>query len=532
MVSSKTEDQGQFIMIDGESLTMEDVIKVAREGWKITLAPSVYSRVKKARTVVEQIISEKKVVYGINTGFGELSKTVISSNELDRLQLNLVRSHSAGFGDPLPEEIVRAMMLLRINCLARGHSGVRPETLNLLVEALNKNFIPFIPEKGSLGASGDLAPLAHMALALIGEGYVIRDGKKYPSGKALQEIGLNALTLQPKEGLALINGTQAMAALGILALKDVENLIYHAEIALSMTLEALNGIINAFSPKVFQVRRHLGSMESAKTIRLLLSGSKRIRTITSEQDAYTLRCSPQVHGAIRDAWRHVHSVLEIEINSVTDNPLIFPASSEQEEDETISAGNFHGEPVALALDYLALGIAELGNISERRIERLVNPHLSGLAPFLIKNSGLNSGFMIAHYTAAALTSQNRQLAIPASVDNIPVSANKEDHVSMGMNSALRLRTMIGNLRAVVGIELAAAAQALDLQEVDPTTLASATRRVYQVIRKEIPFIEEDVVMHDIIEKMSKLLERGSLLRVVHDHVIPIKIKRGKGKSFV
>ncbi len=507
------------ITIDGNSLTIDDVIKVARQGYKINLASSVKGRVLKSRKVVESIVSEKKIVYGINTGFGELSKQVISPQDLERLQLNLVRSHSAGTGDPLPADVVKAMMLLRINCLAKGHSGVRLETLEMLVEALNRNIIPYIPKKGSLGASGDLAPLSHMTLALIGEGHVLRDGKKYPSKQALEEAGLTPLHLHSKEGLALINGTQSMTSLGILALKDVENLIYHAEIALAMTLEALRGIINAFSAKIFQVRRHPGAMECAKTIRQLLAGSKRIRSITSEQDAYTLRCAPQVHGAIRDVWRHVRSVLEVEINSVTDNPLIFPSSSDIESDETISGGNFHGEPIALALDYLALGIAELGNIVERRIERLVNPHLSGLAPFLIKNSGLNSGYMIVHYTAAALTSQNRQLAIPSTVDNIPVSAGKEDHVSMGMNSALRLGEMITNLQNIIGMELIAAAQAIDLQDVDILDLSPHSRRIYQIIRKSIPYIEEDVAMHPIIEEISNLVSRAELIKTVKDQVV-------------
>ncbi|MCL5040651.1 MAG: histidine ammonia-lyase [Firmicutes bacterium] len=552
------------ITLTGEGLSLSEVVAVARHGAEVTLSESARGRVEKAARMVDQLLAESRVVYGITTGFGKFSDTVISPQEVAELQRNLILSHAVGVGRPLPVEAVRGIMLLRANALAKGHSGVRLPTLELLIEMINRRLHPVIPEKGSLGASGDLAPLAHMALVLIGEGEVWREDTRIPSlgemgsGKgrddleqdedgagptpverelpspfsgaagresvawrgipragwvlpgreALSMAGLSPVVLSAKEGLALINGTQVMTAIGALALFDAQNLLRAADIVASLTLQALRGISAAFDPKIQMVRPHPGSTLVAANLRQLLEGSQ-LTTDPGEirvQDAYTLRCLPQVHGASRDAVSHVAQVLEREINAATDNPLIFA-----EEAEVISGGNFHGQPVALAMDYLGIALAELGNIAERRIERLVNPQLSGLPAFLTPRGGLNSGMMLLQYTAAALVSENKILASPASVDSIPSSANQEDHVSMGTIAARKAREILDNVTRILAIEYLAACQAVDF--LGAHRLSPLGRRAHELLRRDIPTLEEDRFLAPDIEKAVALLQGGLLSKV-------------------
>lgn len=524
------------VILTGEDLTIADVVKVARQGTRVLLAEEARERVERAAQMVERLWREGKVVYGITTGFGKFSDVVISVGEVEQLQRNLILSHASGVGRPLPVEVVRAVMLLRANALAKGHSGVKPATLDLLLEMINRGVHPVIPEKGSLGASGDLAPLAHMALVLIGEGEAWWDegmasqpkvapaearggnlargpswpfstshwrepgGRKLPGREALARAGLSPVTLSAKEGLALINGTQVMTAIGVLALADALNLLQAADIIASLTLQALRGIPAAFDPKITRVRPHPGGAEVAARLRQLLRGSQ-LTTEPGErrvQDAYTLRCLPQVHGASRDAVTHVAEVLQREINAATDNPLLFP-----EEGEVISGGNFHGQPVALAMDYLGIALSELGNIAERRIERLVNPQLSGLPAFLSPRGGLNSGMMLLQYTAAALVSENKILASPASVDSIPSSANQEDHVSMGTIAARKAREIAENVLHILAIEYLAACQAIDF--LGPERLSPAGEKAYRLLRQYVPRLEEDRYLAPDIEKAATLI---------------------------
>ncbi|MGE5541657.1 MAG: histidine ammonia-lyase, partial [Bacillota bacterium] len=472
------------IVVDGRSMSVRDVVSVARESKQAGLSPAAAERVRASRDVVERALSSGRTVYGVTTGFGKLSEVTIDTSQVEALQRNLILSHCAGVGDPLDIECVRAVMLLRANALAHGLSGVRLSTLDTLLRMLNAGVHPVIPEKGSLGASGDLAPLAHMCSVMIGEGEAFYRGRRLKGGEAMKEAGIEPVVLKAKEGLALINGTQVMSAIGCLAAHDAAVLATTADVAASLTLEALRGIPDAFGEGVIEARPHAGARESAANVRRLVAGSM----LTSRpgevrvQDAYALRCIPQVHGACRDAIRHAAAALEIEINSATDNPLIFS-------DSIVSGGNFHGEPVALPLDYLGIGLSELANISERRIERLVNPALSGLPAFLAVNGGLNSGFMLMQYTAAALVSENKILASPASVDSIPSSANQEDHVSMGTIAARKAREIAWNTSSVIAMELLTAAQAVDFR--DPDMLGDGTRAAYDLVRSLVSRIEVD-----------------------------------------
>ncbi|MEG1710200.1 MAG: histidine ammonia-lyase [Clostridia bacterium] len=483
-------------------LTIDDVVSVARFGAKVRLSPDCNERIIKARSLVDLIVKNGKAVYGINTGFGKFSDVAISPEDTATLQLNLIKSHACGVGDIMPMEIVRALMLLRLNALSMGFSGVSTETLNTLLNMLNKNVIPYIPCKGSLGASGDLAPLAHMALSMVGEGNSYYHGKLLDGKEALIKANIKPAVLSAKEGLALINGTQAMNAYSVLNVYDAKKLFDNADMTLALTMEALEGIISAYDERIHTIRRQNGQIEVAAHIRSLLTGSANITKQGEKrvQDAYTLRCAPQVHGACKDAIAYVEDIVSKEINAVTDNPLLFTETF-----EAISGGNFHGEYLSMAMDFLGIALSEIANISERRIERMVNPQLSnGLAPFLVKEGGLNSGFMIPQYVAAALVSENKVLAHPAVVDSITSSANQEDHVSMGMTAARKAREILTNTQRVIGIELLTACQAIDIRE-SAEKLAPSTKEMYLKVRETVPFVEKDTYLKPLIDQCYEII---------------------------
>lgn len=462
-------------MLTGADLSVADLEAVARRGSRVALDAAARGRMQEARDVVETLVAQGEVVYGVTTGFGDLATTFIPPADAERLQENLLVSHAAGVGAPFPREVVRAMLLLRANTLALGHSGCRPLLVDRICEFLDLGIHPVVPEQGSVGASGDLAPLAHLALPLIGRGQVEMGGQVMPSLVALRECGLEPLVLQAKEGLALLNGTQLMSALGALLLADADRLMRTASVAAAMSVEALLGTEVAYAAPYQLARPHPGQVMVAAELRHLLRGSGLQRahhgSAHKVQDPYSLRCVPQVHGAVRDALDHLRSVLDVELNSATDNPLVFPSGGEVPTDAlatggglVISGGNFHGEPIALALDFAKLALSELGSISERRTALLVDPRLNGGLPaFLAPEPGLNSGLMILQYTAAALASENKVLAHPSSADSIPTSANQEDHVSMGASAARHARTVLGHVQQILAIELLCAAQALDLR---------------------------------------------------------------------
>ncbi|MGC7871141.1 histidine ammonia-lyase [Desulfosporosinus sp. SYSU MS00001] len=500
------------VALDGESLTLEQVIAVARHGAKAHLTLNAKNKVLKSREFVEQLIKDNKSVYGITTGFGMFSNVVISTDDAKKLQRNLIMSHSTGVGEPLPSEVVRAILLLRANALAKGYSGIRPETLETLLEVLNAGIIPVIPEKGSLGASGDLAPLSHMVLVLLGEGEAFYQGQQMKGSEALALAGIKPVALEGKEGLALINGTQIMTAIAALAVWDAELLCKSANITAALSMEALEGILDAFDPKIHAVRPHHGQMEVAEKIRQLTFGSSYVagEPRPRVQDAYALRCIAQVHGPSKDALEYVKKVVETEINSATDNPLIFP-----EQGEVFSGGNFHGQPIALAMDFLGIAVAEMANIAERRLERLVNPNLSGLPAFLTPDGGLNSGFMIVQYAAASLVSENKILAHPASVDSIPSSANQEDHVSMGTIAARKARSIIENTANVLAMELLAACQGIDLRErAGERQLGKGTIGAYKLVRSHINKLQEDRIMYPDVQRAKELVTSGKLVSSV------------------
>ena len=488
-----------MVEIDGASLTLEQTAEVA-DGAEVNLARGARARVETARRFVEDLVTRGEVVYGINTGFGALADVTIPAEKLRELQVNLVRSHSCGVGEPLPERVVRAMMLQRANVLAKGYSGCRVVVIETLLRMLNSRVHPLIPSRGSVGASGDLAPLAHLALVTIGEGEAVHNGKRMNGSDALKTAGIEPLALEAKEGLALLNGTQAMTAVGGLALLDAERLADAADVTGAMSLEALRGTPVAFDHKIHAVRPHPGQIKSARRLLELIEGSE-IRESHRDhlvdprvQDAYAIRCMPQVHGAVRDSLAHARRILEIEINSATDNPLIFAEAG-----EVLSGGNFHGEPIALTLDYAAIAIADLGTISERRVERLVNPDLSGLPAFLTPQPGMNSGLMIAQVVAASLIAENSVLAHPASVTNLPTSGNKEDHVSMGMTSALKFAQVVRNVEMIIAIELMCAAQGLDFLK--PLRPGPRLAEAYLRVRKLVPSLERDTPLSGYIESL-------------------------------
>jgi histidine ammonia-lyase len=505
------------LKIDGNSLTLSDVWDVCRNFRRVQISEKADERVAKSRKFVETVLKENRVVYGITTGVGDLVKTVISPQESETLQKNLLRSHAVGVGNPLPEDVVRGMILLRANALAKGYSGVRKELITFLMELLNRRICPFIPSQGSVGASGDLAPLAHLALVIIGEGECLKNGKRVPSIKILREKGLKPLRLLAKEGLALINGTQVMASIGCLTASEADLLMKNAQIAGALSLEALKGTARAFDPKIHELRPYRGQIRCAKNMRRLVEGSAIIashRNCEKVQDAYSLRCIPQVYGAILDTVEYAKSILSIEINSATDNPLVFA-----DEKEVISAGNFHGEPLAFAMDFLGIALSEIGSVSERTVDRLVNPHVSGLPPFLAKKSGLNSGFMIAQYTAASLVSENKVLAFPSSVDSIPTSAGQEDHVSMGTISARNAWKILQNVENVLAIEMICSAQGIEFHAHSP---GKGTRVAYRTIRKHIKSLEDDRVLYKDIEKAKELIVSGEIVGKVEEAIGPLE----------
>ncbi len=495
-----------MISINGTDLTIEQVIAVARRNEPVCLSDEARRHVLAARDYVDEKLANRAIIYGLTTGFGKFSDTFVPEEETAALQRNLIISHACGMGAPLPREVVRGAMLLRCNALARGNSGIRLSTLETLLEMLNRGVHPVIPEKGSLGASGDLAPLAHMVLVMLGEGEAEYQSVNMPGRDAMQAAGIPTVQLAAKEGLALINGTQIMTSIACGVVYDAAMLAKTADIAAAMTCEAQLGIKKAFDPKVQALRGQPGQVTVASNLLRILEGSQLAFDLNPDkvQDAYAIRCTPQIHGASRDAIGYVWDVVSREINAVTDNPLIFP-----QEDEVISGGNFHGQPMALAMDFLGIALSEYANVSERRTERLVNPTLSnGLPAFLTRHGGVHSGFMIAQYAAASMVSENKVYAHPASVDSIPSSAGQEDHVSMGTTAARKARMILDNSQKVLAIELFAAAQALWLRGEEK--LSPATRAVYEHIRAVIPAIDTDVVMYPLMAQADAMVKSGDI----------------------
>ncbi|MFX0067548.1 MAG: histidine ammonia-lyase [Candidatus Hodarchaeota archaeon] len=505
------------VIISIQGLSLNNIIDVARNLAKIDLSDEVLEKVKKARKTIERAISEERIIYGVNTGFGGLSDRIIPRKDVERLQVNLIRSHSAGVGKPLAKEIVRATMLLRINALARGYSGVSLDVLQILVKMLNKQIHPVVPEKGSVGASGDLAPLAHIALTMIGEGQVEAGGKILSSGEALESANLSPVRLGPKEGLALINGSQLITAIGALNVFDSENILKASQISTALSLEALNGRIDPFDERIHSVRPFKGQIAVAQNISRLIENSQIISDPASKrvQDAYSLRCSPQIIGSSKDTIDYVRGIIEIEINSATDNPLVFP-----ENGDIVSGGNFHGQPIAMALDFLSIALCNVGNICERRIARLIDDKLSGgLPPFLVKNAakgGLSSGFMTAQATAASLAAENRCLSNPSSVNSISTNANQEDLVSMGLTAAGKARDILRNTKYIIAVELLCAAQGLEFRGVDKAGIG--TSEAYNLIRKVAPSLEEDSELSPLIEDVANLIQQGELVNSVEKRI--------------
>lgn len=496
-----------MILLDGDHLTLEQLLSIADERTAVAIAPPARARVVAARRVVDDKAAGEAAVYGVNTGFGSFAETRIAHGDLERLQVNLLRSHAAGVGSPLPVRAVRASMALRANVLAKGYSGIRAETLDLLVAALNRGVHPLVPSRGSVGASGDLAPLAHMALVLIGEGLTYDEpGASLTGAEALAQAGLVPAALGPKEGLALINGTQVSAAVAALAVAGAGRLARAADIAAALSIDALQGSTRPFDPRIHAARPFDGQARSAANLARLIAGSGINASHAGcgrVQDAYSMRCAPQVHGAAREALTWVRRVLEIEMNAATDNPMVFA-----DEGDIISGGNFHGAPIAMASDLLVMALAQLCTISERRAERLVNPALSGLPAFLTRHGGLQSGLMIAQVTAAALTSEIKTLAHPASVDTIPTSANKEDHVSMSMAAALKAERALQLAMPVLAVEVLCATQAIDL--LAPLRSSDALMRVHEAVRALVPTLGDDRPPSADVEAITGLIARGAL----------------------
>ncbi len=511
------------VIINGRDLTVEEVIRVCRGYEKVEIAPEAKEAVIKARNYIEKKLEEGAVIYGLTTGFGKFANVVISREEAEQLQKNLIISHTCAMGEPYETRYVRAAMLLRCNALSRGNSGIRLETIQTMIDMLNAGIHPVIPQKGSLGASGDLAPLSHIALALIGLGDVEYKGDTVPAAEAMAKEGITPVVLAAKEGLALNNGTQMMTAVGVNVLWDAMHLMKTADIATAMTAEALHGITKAYDHKVHDLRGHQGQKDAAENLRALLAGSKNAFEVqpSKVQDPYSLRCIPQIHGASRDAIKYVYDAVSREINAVTDNPIVFP-----DDDEVISGGNFHGQPMALAFDFLKMAISEFADVSERRAERLINPQLSeGLPAFLTKHGGVCSGFMIAQYAAASMVSENKIYDHPACVDSIPSSGNQEDHVSMGTTSARTAAMVLDNAQKVIGIELAAAAQGIwlrqEIGESDISNLAPATRAAYDYIRTVSDPVDDDIIMHDELKKFDEMVKDFSILEAV-ESVVTLK----------
>jgi histidine ammonia-lyase len=501
------------IALTGNDLTLGTLYQIVYEGYEVTVAEEARERMEASRAVVERLGASKTAAYGINTGFGALASVRIEPGQIRELQLNLVRSHACGVGAPLAEDETRAMILLRANTLAKGFSGVRPLVVETLLAMLAQGVLPVIPSQGSVGASGDLAPLAHLALVAIGEGEAMYQDKKLPGGEAMKQAGIAPLQLEAKEGLALLNGTQGMLALLALALREAEILVDSADVAAALSLDALRGTPAPFDDRIARIRPYPGHAETARNITRLNRGSE-IREShrapekdSRVQDAYSLRCTPQVHGAVRDAFSQVRTTLSIELNAATDNPLVFA-----ELGEVTSGGNFHGQPLAMAADQIAIALATLGGISERRIEHMTNPHTSLLPPFLTADPGLNSGFMIAQVTAASLASELKALAAPHSVDTIPTSGDQEDYVSMGMSASRRLRPMLDALRNILAIELLAAAQGVDFHA--PLKTGAEARKAVALVRAASPVVHADRPLAPDINAVAEVIARGEFQKVL------------------
>lgn len=499
--------------LTGTNLTLEDLAFIAKAKTgqvKLQIDPEALKKMHQSREVVMNIVKKGKPVYGINTGFGALASKQIAVEDLEQLQYNLIRSHCTGVGRPFSREVTRGIMLARANCLIQGFSGVTPETIALLLDFINYGINPVIPEKGSVGASGDLAPLSHIALALIGEGEVEYEGKIIKSDFAIHQIGKEPAKLGPKDGLALINGTSVMLALGTLALVEAKKLMKLADVISCLTLDAVRGTSAAFDERISLLKPQPGQLDVSRNLLKLIKDSQIAVSHKDDgkvQDPYSLRCIPQVHGACRQTLRHTEEVLNIELNSVTDNPLVFADTG-----DVISGGNFHGEALALTMDYLAMGLSEICNIAERRVEKMMNPHFSDLPAFLTKNSGLNSGLMIAHVTMAALASENKYLCHPASVDSIPTSTDKEDHVSMGVTSGRKLLEVVSNVQYGLAIELLCNTQGIEFLR--PMKTSPALEKVITLVRKHVEPIEDDRTFHKDIENLSKLIQTEEILQEV------------------
>lgn len=484
----------------------------------VNLPEASRNRLKKYRAVVDGVLERKEVRYGINTGFGYLAKVRIEESRLADLQLNLVRSHACGVGPAISDELVRALLVIRAHTFSLGHSGISPECVEMILKLLQHDILPMVPCKGSVGASGDLAPLAHLALGVLGEGRVRQNEKMLPAKEALQKAGVKPHVLQAKEGLSLINGTHFMAVLGAFAVVEAQNVITTADIAAAMSLDAIRGTVKAFDPRIHNIRPQSGQKKVAQNILKMFSGHDEIleshASCDKVQDPYSFRCVPQVHGASRDAWDYVQQKIDIELNSVTDNPLCF------EDGDILSGGNFHGQPMALSLDFLTMAVAEIGSISERRIEKLTNPHMSGLPAFLVKDSGLHSGYMIPHVVAAALASENKVLSHPAVVDTIPTSADQEDHVSMGPISGRKCREVINNVAHILAIELLAACQGLDLLK--PLKPSPTLAAVYDAVRKISPAMEADRALSDDIGLVKDWILSGGAVNILKEQGIDLR----------
>ena len=510
-------NSANHVILNGHSLTLEQLINVSRCGATVRLSEESVSLINRASGLIENWVANNRVVYGVTTGFGDLATVKVDAARTRLLQENLIRSHAVGVGAPLPEDAVRAIMLLRLNGLICGHSGITLETLTQLVNFINLGITPVVPEQGSVGASGDLCPLSHIAAAMLGEGDVFYKGERLPALEALTRAGLKPVRLHPKEGLALNNGTAALTGLGALALWDALTLEKNADIIGALSLEALHGVPYAFDERTHALRPHKGQNDVARNIRRLIEDSQIIDKYKGArvQDAYSLRCMPQVHGASRDALAYVKERIETEMNSVTDNPLIFP-----DDEAALSGGNFHGQPIALAMDFFAIAVSEYGSISERRCARMVDKSLSnGLPPFIINDSGVNSGFMITQYTAAAVASENKTLAHPASVDSIPTSANQEDHVSMGYWASLKGTRVLRNVEQILGIEAMDACQGINFSL--PLALGRGTKAAFEAYREQIPYLEKDTFLNPFMTKSIALVRSGALVDAVEREIGPL-----------
>jgi histidine ammonia-lyase len=506
------------LQIDGEHLTLQQLYAVVFEHAEVELSAGARERMNASRAVIERLIDSNTAVYGVNTGFGKMASARISREQIRQLQVNLVRSHACGVGAPLTESETRAMLVLRANAIAKGFSGVRPIVAETLCAMLNRGVHPLIPSQGSVGASGDLAPLAHLAQVAIGEGHAIYQGRKISGEEAMRSAGIAPLALEAKEGLALLNGTQAMLALLALALREAETAVDTADVATALSLDALRGSPAAFDARIASVRPHPGHAITARNLERLNRGSQIRESHRSAekdprvQDPYSLRCAPQVHGAARDALAQVRATVAIEMNSATDNPLVFAESEGKDSGDVLSGGNFHGQPLAMAADQLAVALATLGGISERRIEQMTNPQTSQLPAFLVREAGLNSGFMILQVAAAALASEMKALAVPHSVDSIPTSANQEDYVSMGMGAARRLQPMLANLRNILAIELLAACQGIDL--LAPLRTGIEARKAYDIVRALSKTVDSDRSLSPDIEAVAQAIADESFSKLL------------------